>query len=302
MLHLLPFLRDGFTHSRLYPCPACNETISADVSACRFCHLTIDASTAQRLQHESQEVITAIRQAKAYSFSKPLAVLLAGFAFLSLYMDLGGTKSLVLCSLVFLAYGALWLGGNRSRATRDADYPAAITTVKQTIMVWVAVLLVQLSASVILNGSWRRIAVRLPQSLAYKIIDEGNNRPVLSIAGVKVIYFPSFKSENPRKFPILVVKFKNNGKTTARLTRATLKSYSPSSGCDLTLKEGTVTNIVIPPGYEAEALFSCKVEMPCKTAGLLKLNVVYTNLASGLEYTQEVPVSVDLVFGDQSSQ
>ena len=146
------FWQEVPTHIRVYPCPACNETISADASGCRFCHLPIDANTAQRLLTESQRVTTAVAQANTFSLSTRAAVLLAGFAFFNLYMDRSLTESLVLCSFIAFAYGIWWLYRNRSHVTHDVDYPAAITKVKRTMMVWVAVLLVQLAAYLILNG------------------------------------------------------------------------------------------------------------------------------------------------------
>jgi hypothetical protein len=106
----------------------------------------------------------------------------------------------------------------------------------------------------------------------------------------------------PWESPLLVVSFRNDGNTSARLTEAALKSYLPSSGCDLAFKGNNQMNIVIPPGYEDHALFMVDVRPPCRTAGLIKLTVVYTNLASGVEYSQELSASVALLFGDQATQ
>ncbi len=122
---------------------------------------------------------------------------------------------MVVGPFIAFAYGAWWLYRNRSRVTQDADYPAAVTKVKGTMVVWVAVLLVQLAAYLILNG--------LPQPLVNKIIHDGNNRPVLSIAGVKadhLLPFPGRKDSTGREFPLLVVSFKNDGNTSALLTQA----------------------------------------------------------------------------------
>lgn len=152
MLDLSSFWKETPTDIRMYPCPACNETISADASSCRFCHLPIDANTAQRLLTESQRVITAIAQANTFNLSTRATVLLAGFAFFNLYMNGSLTESLVGCSVIAFAYGTWWLHHNRSRVTHDADYPAAIMKVKWTMMVWVVVLLAQLAAYVMLNG------------------------------------------------------------------------------------------------------------------------------------------------------
>jgi len=301
------FWQEAPTHIRVYPCPACNETISADASGCRFCHLPIDANTAQRLLTESQRVTTAVAQANTFSLSTRAAVLLAGLAFLDLYMDRSLSRSLITCSFIAFAYGTWWLYGNKSRVTKDADYPAAIAKVKGTMIVWVAVLLVQFAAYLMLNGlpDWRQMILQPPQPLVREIIHDGNNRPVLSIASVKADHMPPFPGESSAwGFPLLDISFKNDGNTSAQLTEAALRSDLPSGDCDLRsrFKDNEKMNIVISPGQEDRALFAVKARLPCKMSGLIKLTVTYTNLASGVEYTQELSASADLAFGDQPTQ
>ena len=303
MNKLLSFWEEAPTYTRMYPCPACNETISADASDCRFCHVPIDANTAQRLLTESQRVTTAVAQANTFSLSTTFAVLLTGFAFFNLYIDRSLTESLVVCSLIAFAYGTWWLYRNRARVTHDADYPAAITKVKRTMAVWVAVLLVQFAAYLTVNGlpDWRQ----MPQPLVRKIINDGNNRPVLSITRVKADHFPPFPGGDSSGWDsaYLDISFKNDGNTPARLTEAAvLKSSLPSESCEVSSKGNQKMNIVIPPGYEDHALFAVNVRPPCKTSGMIKLTVTYTNLDSGVEYTQELSASADLVFGDQPPQ
>ena len=172
------------------------------------------------------------------------------------------------------------------------------------MMVWVTAILVQVAAFLLLNGlyNWRQIILQLPQPLVRQIIHDGNNRPVLSIAGVKADHFPRFPRAEDKSvwdFTLLNVSFKNDGNTPARLTEAAFESYLASGDCDLRFEGNDHMNIVIPPGHADYALFAVKVSPPCKTSGLIKLTVVYTNLASGVEYTQELSASVDLVFGDQ---
>jgi hypothetical protein len=294
------------THICVYPCPACNEIISANASGCRFCHLPIDVNTAQRLLTESRRVTTAVARANTFSLSTRAAVLLTGFAFFNLYVDRSLTASLVISSFIAFAYGIWWLTRNRSRVTHDTDYPAAIAKVKRTSVVWITVLLVQLGAFLIVNGlpDWRRLILQLPQPLVRKIIHDGNDRPVLSIGSVKADHFPPFpgRENSAWDFPLLSISFKNDGHTSARLTEAALKSYLPSGDCDLRFNGNKGMNIVIPPGHEDHALFDVKVTAPCRTTGLINLTVVYTNLASGVEYTQELSASADLVFGDQPAQ
>lgn len=306
MVSLSSFWKEAPTHSRMYPCPGCNETISADASCCRFCHLPIDANTAQRLLTESQRVTTAVAQANTFSLSTRAAVLLLGFAVFNLYMDRSLTESLVVGSFIAFAYGTWWLYQNRSRVTQDADYPAAITKVKGTMVVWVAVLLVQLAAYLILNGlpAWRQMILQLPQPLVRRIIHDGNDRPVLSVTSVKVDHFPPFRGRADSSWDLLLLNtsFKNDGNTSARLKEAALKGFLPSGDCDLRFEDKQRMNIVIPPGHEDQALFGVRARLPCKTSGLIKLTVTYTNLASGVEYTQELSASADLAFGDQPAQ
>jgi hypothetical protein len=180
------------------------------------------------------------------------------------------------------------------------------------MVVWVAVLLVQLAAYLLVNGlpDRRRMILQLPQPMVRKIIHDGNNRPVLSIAGVKAGYYewdiPTYsgQKDGPVDVPFLDISFRNDGNTSARLTKAAPKISLPSGGCDLSFEsdEKVGMNIVIPPGYEDHTLFLVNARPPCKTSGLIKLTVVYTNLASGIEYTQELSTSADLVFGDQPAQ
>ena len=103
MVNLSSFWKEAPTHIRVYPCPTCNETISADASDCRFCHLSIDANTAQRLLTESQRVTTAVAQANTFSISTSGALLLTGFAFFNLYVDRSLTESLVVSSFIAFA-------------------------------------------------------------------------------------------------------------------------------------------------------------------------------------------------------
>lgn len=44
----------------------------------------------------------------------------------------------------------------------------------------------------------------------------------------------------------------------------------------------------IGPGTEERVTFVGKVKSPCKMSLVLKINVVYVSLGSGLEYTQEL--------------
>ena len=295
------FWKEASSQIRTYPCPACNETISADAASCRFCHLPIAANTAQQLLTESQRVTTAVARANTFSLSTRVAVLLTGFALFNLYMDRSLIESLVLCPLVALAYGTQWLYDNRSRVTHDADYSAAITKVKWTTMVWVAVLLVQLSAYIILNGlpDWHRMIVQLPQPLVRKIIHDGDNRPVLNMRGVTAKEFPNFPSETGETIPfpavtLFTVSISNDGKTSARVTKVVAQPFVLSGDCDVKLfnDQGLMhLHREVPPETAEPFYVALEVKSTCKMSLVLKINVVYTNLASGVEYTQELQAS-----------
>lgn len=105
-----------------------------------------------------------------------------------------------------------------------------------------------------------------------KAVNEGSNRPMLSTASVKADHLLPYpgRENNPWEFPLFVVRFKNDGNASARLTEAGLKSYLPSRGCDLSFEGNQKMNIVIPPGHEDQALMAVKVTLPCKTSGLIK--------------------------------
>lgn len=71
----------------------------------------------------------------------------------------GVTESWVLCQLLALSYGAQWLLHNRSLVTADPDYVDAVAKVKHAMLGWVALLLAQLAAYIVINGlpDWNMI-------------------------------------------------------------------------------------------------------------------------------------------------
>lgn len=297
---LSSLLKEAPSQIRVHPCPACNETISADASDCRFCHLPIDASTSERLVTESQRVTTAVAQANTFRLSIGAAVLLIGVALFNLYMDRSLTVSTVICSFIALVYGSQWLYRNSSRVTHDPDYPAAITKVKGTMVVWVALLLIQIAAYVILNGlpDRRRVLAQLPQPLLRKLIHDGDNRPLLNITSVTAQEFGRPPSQTTA-FPastLLRVILRNDGKTSARLTKAVAQTYMPSGDCDVRLLNDGNMNLdrEVQPGTEEPFYFAFYIKSPCKMTLVLKINAVYTNLDSGVEYTQELPPAPEL--------
>lgn len=65
----------------------------------------------------------------------------------------------IFCQLLALSYGAQWLNHNSSLITVDADYVEAVAKVKRAMLVWAALVLVQVGAYLILNGvpDWNTI-------------------------------------------------------------------------------------------------------------------------------------------------
>ena len=131
-----------------------------------------------------------------------------------------------------------------------------------------------------------------------KTIDEGDARPFLNIGNVRafessppptpVTGFPAFVSLN--------IGLRNDGNTSARLTKVVAKTYLPSGDCDFGLLDNESRDLdrEISPRTEESVVFLGKVQSPCKMSLVLKITAVYTNLRSGVEYTQELPASPEL--------
>lgn len=144
MPDLSSFWKDPPTKLRMYQCPACHETISADAPSCRFCHLPIDAETAQKHLAESQHVTNVITQANTFSLATTVAVLVVALALWNLFVKRRLALGLVAAPVVAIGYGGLWLFRNRSLATHDPDFPTAVKKVKWTMVVAATVLVLQL--------------------------------------------------------------------------------------------------------------------------------------------------------------
>ena len=139
------------THIRVYPCPACQEAISVDSTSCRFCHVTTDAKVAEQLWVENQQITNAITRANTYNSLTAALVPVTAITLWTMFRFGGVTESWFMCQLLALSYGAQWLIHNRSIVTADADYVDAVAKVKHAMLGWVALLLVQVAAYLMLN-------------------------------------------------------------------------------------------------------------------------------------------------------
>jgi hypothetical protein len=146
----LSFWQDT-TRIRVYQCPACHETISADAPSCRFCHVSIDAETAKKFLAQSEHVTNVITEANTFSAANGVAVLTALGALYYLYVERSLVPALVIAPVVAIGYGALWLFRNSSLVTYDPDFPSAVRKVKGTMFVAAAVVILQLATYFVIN-------------------------------------------------------------------------------------------------------------------------------------------------------
>ena len=132
------FYQEKPTAIRFFPCPSCNETISAEANNCRFCHLPIDAATAERLLLENQRVTNAVASANSFRLSVSLEALVVFWGIIDGLTK--GSSPAVWLPLVGISYGALWLYRYGSLTTSDVDYPLAVKRVKRTMLIWLLAL------------------------------------------------------------------------------------------------------------------------------------------------------------------
>lgn len=159
MLQLRTFWTEPPSRVRVYPCPACQETISIDAPSCRFCHVTTDVKVAEQLWIGNQQVTTAVARANTFSASSRAAIPLTGLPLWILVMSGRLPEAWVVINLLALTYGAQWLNHNSSLVTNDADYPKAVTKVKRAMVIWAISLLIVGVVYLDLNGlpGWQMI-------------------------------------------------------------------------------------------------------------------------------------------------
>lgn len=130
------------TRVRVYPCPACRETIAIDAPSCRFCHVTTDVKVAEKLWTENQQVTSAVSRAKTFIASSRAAIPLTVIPIWILVMSGGLSEIWIVFNLLALSYGAQWLNHNSSLVTADAEYVKAVGKVKWAMVMWALSLLI----------------------------------------------------------------------------------------------------------------------------------------------------------------
>lgn len=140
------------THIRVYPCPACHETISVDAPSCRFCHAPTDMKVAEQRWVENQQVTSAISRANAYSFFIKASIPITAITIWRITTFGPLPETWIACHLLAISYGAQWLSHNSSLVTDDPDYLVAVGKVKKTMIILTALVLAQVAVYLVLNG------------------------------------------------------------------------------------------------------------------------------------------------------
>jgi hypothetical protein len=190
------FYEEEPTSIRVFPCPACKETISADANNCRFCQLPIDAATAERLLLENQRVTNAVAGANTFRLSISLAALVILWWVIGVLTK--DPSPAVFLPLVGIGYGALWLYRYGSLTTSDMDYPLAVKRVKRITLIWLLVLIVPWGISK-LNVREQRLVTQ-----ESGVEFQGTDPPVFVLSGPgSITYFGVgvFSSALPEKSP-----------------------------------------------------------------------------------------------------
>ena len=189
------FYQEKPTAIRVFPCPACKETISADANNCRFCHLPIDAATAERLLLENQQVTNAVAGANTFRLSISLAALVILWWIIGVLTK--DPSPAVFLPLVGIGYGALWLYRYGSLTTSDVDYPLAVKRVKRITLIWLLALVLPWGIS--------KLSVPAQRLVTQETIEiQGTDPPVFVLSGPgSITYFGVgvFSRALPEKSP-----------------------------------------------------------------------------------------------------
>jgi len=236
--NLFSFYQEKPTAIRVYPCPACNETISAEAENCRFCHLPIDGATAERLLLQNQLITNAVASANTFRLSVSLAALVILVGIPMNLLTKGWPA--VLLPLIAIGYGALWLYRHRSVITKDADYSCAIKRVKRTTIVWVLALILPWAIAT-LNVAEHGLAtqetgVELQKTDPPAFVLSGPG----SITSFSIgIFSPELPEDSPNRVQIiweivpndiLRTKIASVGRITYGTTPQGFTQYTPSGG------------------------------------------------------------------------
>ncbi len=127
-------------------CPACREIIMASVSSCRFCGLPIDARTAAQANAAQQALNSAIIQANALKYAGPIALVIAVLLVLNTFGAMSDGRLLVAWLVPPIAIFASfrWTHRHGSLPTSDSDLAQARRDVRRSMLLWWAVLALEL--------------------------------------------------------------------------------------------------------------------------------------------------------------
>jgi hypothetical protein len=129
---------------RTFPCPSCREIIDTTMQSCRFCGVAIDPAEAAKAATLQERVQKACGQASSIRITARAMPVLFFLSFLPIVSILGlaGTAAtLLLVPLTVIQ----WRSRFGKLESPDPDLPRARSAVKEAVVVWAAMLMVNVA-------------------------------------------------------------------------------------------------------------------------------------------------------------
>ncbi len=126
---------------RTFPCPGCRQIIATTVQSCGFCGVAIDpaaAAMAATLQERVQEAWTHAGRIRRFAMAMPVFFLLS---FVPMVAALGYACNELALLLIPVSL-ILWSKRFGKLESPDPDLPRARRAVRQALLVWVAMVAV----------------------------------------------------------------------------------------------------------------------------------------------------------------
>jgi hypothetical protein len=142
------FYKESPTDTRFFPCPACREIISLGNATCRYCGVTVDESTARRLNAAFQKITDAVASANTFKQAIWLAVLITVVTPIYIFVIQGPSPRYILVSVApvfFLGHAISWQFKYGKLETMDEDYPGAVRAMRLNLFAWAAALIVHVA-------------------------------------------------------------------------------------------------------------------------------------------------------------